>query len=129
MIYYIVRPSIERSDPVTLLPSPAFPTLVVSSWSCDVERFLRSNKKAAKPTTVNDPRIVPTATPALAPVDSPPLPEVEDKEEAEDAEVSVALAVAVELMTEVVELPLSKSEAVTLKHGTEISKSASSTNV
>lgn len=69
--------------------------------------------------------MVPTAIPALAPVESS-----EEEEEDEDEESLAPVDVAVgELPAVVVELPESNSEAVTLKHGTERSKSASSTNV
>lgn len=68
---------------------------------------------------------MPTAIPALAPVEIP-----EEEEEDEEEEESLWLVeVALGELPDVVELPESNSEAVTLKHGTERSKSASSTNV
>ena len=80
------------------------------------------------------PMTEPTAIPALAPVDRPDdVDDVESEPDAEDDEDDelepAAVAVAAEVAAEVVVVSESKVAAVTLKQGTDVSKSSDSTKV
>lgn len=95
----------------TLAPSAA-PLLGASigrAVPASTDLLLLSRKKAATPTIARDPTMVPTAMPAMSPLDRP-------------AEAVEGTAVAV-----TVAAPESNPASVTLKHGTDRLKSAVST--